>query len=327
MPDKMNASISVTKGLEYYGENIWARDQVFYVALYEEPECLNRVSEIMPLEFRMSSSATITFEGLEAGKTYYLGETDADGVNIVSGQLEDGTIFQTDFVQGQAVTASAQAGASTISFMNEFYELPNGFYREGELIITKKLVNADGSKLEANETFYAGIFADPEFTTLSDLVSSNIVLLELNGTSEVSESVQVAYPVNETIHLYVTEVDENGIPVSQNPDFAYEVTVDGSDVSLTQQNLSASVTITNMIKEEIDKEEVDEEDRDAESGTDKKSETDVNTTTDTTAQTGTAVTSVKTGDDTPMELYVILLAASAILLLLAEVKRRSRRNV
>jgi hypothetical protein len=315
---KENGSLSVTKQLTCYGNIIGAENQVFYVALYEDAACTHRVTEIMPLTFQMASSVTVTFDGLEPGKTYYLGEADVNGINLVSGQVDDGTIFTTDFIQGQAVTASAQAGASNIKFLNEFYELPDNFYREGELVITKKLVDGDGQAKTATASFYAGIFADPEFTTLSDQVSSNIVELQLNGTSEASATIKTVLQENAATQLYVTEVDANGTPVSQNPDFEYEVTVDSSSVSLDVQNTSAEVTIINKLD--------DTEPSDTQPSEDEPETAANSTGNGTTTKTGSTATSVKTGDNTPVELYTILLAAAAVILLVV-VKRKRSRNV
>jgi hypothetical protein len=308
---KQTASVTVTKQLTCSGNVIGAKDQIFYVALYEDQACTHRITEIKTLEFKMASSVSVTFDGLEPNKTYYLGEADVNGVNLVSGKVADGTLFVTDFIQGQAVTASTQAGAATLKFLNEFQEIPQNFYREGELVITKEVVDAEGNAAETDETFYAGIFADPQFTTLSDQVTSNIVALHLSAASEASTTVAVILPDSGTLHLYVTEVDASGIPVSQNENFGYEVSVDESDVSMDMQNEYASVTITNQI---IDDSEPDSEPDQKET-----------TSTGTTPSTGSTTTAAKTGDDTPTEIYMILLAVSAIFLVIGVERRRRRR--
>jgi pilin isopeptide linkage protein len=308
---KQNAYITVTKQLTCYGDIIGAKDEVFYVALYEDAECTQRVSEIKPLAFKMASSVTVTFDGLEPNQTYYIGEADVNGINLKSGKVSDGTLFVTDFIQGQAVTASTNASAATLKFLNEFYEIPSNFYREGELDITKKLIDVEGNAKTANATFYAGVFADPDFTTLSDQVTNSLVPLELSETSEASATVGVILPASGTVTLYVTEVDADGIPVAEDAAFAFDVTIDGSTVSLDGQNTSAQVTITNQLKD--DTETLDEPEQ-------------KQTGTSTGTSSGSTATAVKTGDDTPTGLYLILLAASACIILLIVAVRRRRRD-
>jgi cobalamin biosynthesis Mg chelatase CobN len=201
------------------------------------------------------------------------------------------------------VTASTQEGAASLKFLNEFVEIPNNFYWQGEVVVTKKLVDADGNAAASDETFYAGIFSDPQFTILSDQVSSNILELSLNGTSEASATVTAIIPESGTLRLYVTEVDASGTPVSSDADFEYAVSIDGSNVKLSEQNTSAVVTITNQ----------------------QPADTETTDAPEQKQTTGTTTTAVKTGDDTPMELYLILLAVSAVILVTAIVIRRRRK--
>jgi pilin isopeptide linkage protein len=308
---KQSASITVTKQLTCSGNIIGAKDQVFYVALYEDAECTHRISEIKTLAFKMASSVTVTFDELEPNQTYYIGEADVNGINLKSGMVDDGTLFVTNFIQGQAVTASTNAGAATLKFLNEFSEIPHNFYREGELDITKQLIDVEGNAKTANATFYAGIFADPDFTTMSDQVTNSLVPLELSETSEASATVGVILPESGTVTLYVTEVDADGIPVSEDASFAFDVTIDGSTVSLDGQNTSAQVTITNQLKDDTETLEEPEQKQ---------------TGTTSSGTGGSTATSVKTGDNTPTELYLILLAASACIILLIAAVRRRRRD-
>jgi pilin isopeptide linkage protein len=344
-PEDQNGFVSVTKQLICNGDIIGARDQVFYVALYEDPECTYRVTEIKPLEFKMASEVTVVFDGLELGTTYYIGESDGNGVSIESGKVADGTMFYTDFVQGQAVAAAAQMEAPNIQFENDFLEIPREFYREGKVIVTKKLADADGNEAVSFETFYAGIFDDPEFTTLSGQVLTNVLELQMNGASEASGTVRVVLTDNMTTNLYVTEVDANGIPVSQDADFAYDVTVEGSSVSLDAVNTIAETTIINQeLPEETEPEtkpggtprNEPETEPQTESETESEAQTEVQTEPQTSPQTEKQTTSqtekqtstsVRTGDETPVTLYVTLLAAAAVILLASlEIKRRKNKR-
>jgi hypothetical protein len=153
---------------------------------------------------------------------------------------------------------------------------------------------------------------------LSDQVSTNILALQLNGVSEVSGTVGVALSESEAIHLYVTEVDANGTPVAQNADFAYEVTVSGSEVTMDYDNTSAAVTITNQMKP-------DETSETEKPKSKKKKSKTTEEETETTTESQTTTTSPKTGDTTPIASYLLLMAMAAISMLIAQTRRKQRR--
>ena len=315
----VKASVTVTKKLTYQGAAVGAVDAAFYVALYDDSACTHRVTEIKPLVFRNASSSTVTFDSLESGKTYYAGETDVNGQMIESGIVADDTVFHVKFADGNEVKPSEKKTVD-VSFENELYDIPSNFYREGSLTITKKVLAADGSELKSDEVFYAGIFADPEFRTLSNQVSSNTVALDLNGAASVQVTVKTALPEGETLKLYVTEVDENGTPVGELSDFGYEVDVDGSEISMDASNAEKSVTITNQVPE-----------GETEPETQPEPESPEETEKETKAQTEkqTEASSVKTGDSTPIALYVGLLAVAAgmiLILILISIRRRKGKR-
>ncbi|MCD8016006.1 MAG: hypothetical protein LUG99_23180 [Lachnospiraceae bacterium] len=304
------ATISVTKNLTYQNEAIDAVDQIFYVGLYVDAACTNLYAS-KAIAFKNASSATVTFDGLEIGRTYYIAECDSTGAALASGvgTLADGTIFAADFGNG-ATTATAtvtDGSQTTITFANEFYTMPGGFYKEGTLTITKKLLDPDGDALNSSEVFYAGIFADSSYTTLATNVSENIVTLDLAGSSSVSVEVGVSIGTGETVTLYVTEVDADGNPVADAADFAYEVSVDTTKVTLDETTTTATVTITNQEIEEVEEESEYEE------------ETETETETETTA--------VQTGDDTPLTQYIVILILALAIILMAVIYRRREREI
>jgi pilin isopeptide linkage protein len=328
---KAVGSAKVTKHLIMSGGPLAADDASFYVALFEDAACTKRVSEIKTLTFQASSSDTEEFQNLEIGKTYYLSETDENGTAIAQGTLLTGEIYVADYTDGQKFTAQKDEAAE-LSFNNEFFTLPSGFYLEGELTITKKYYGADGEAKDSDEVFYAGIYEDPDFTQPAENVSENVVALSLNGASEASTVVRVSMPDSGTTTLYVTEVDETGTPVANAEDFQYTVSVDNPEVTLTTTEFAAEVVITNT-ELTPDETETEPEEPDSELTTEPETEpetepkTTLTTEPKTTPATESETTkSVKTGDETPIETYVILLAASAVILLIAE-ERKRRRNV
>ena len=291
-----SASIKVTKELTLDDEFINAVDQTFYVALYEDAECTKPVSDIKAIEFKNASASTVEFTGLEVGRTYYIRETNASGEPVEVGALEDGTVFMSYFPNGNEAVVTEENGVTTVIFQNQFYDLPDGFYIEGVLNVSKNVVGTDGTALNSNEVFYAGIFDDPGYTIPSQYVTYNMLELNMNGGSSASSSTAIAIPsMNDSVTLYITEVDEDGTPVAGAKDFKYTVSQDKTYITVSAANANANVSITNI--EKVKKE----------------------TTTTISAD------DAKTGDDTPIGLYLALLAASVTYLTSAVYRRRRRR--
>lgn len=316
--EKAKASVEVTKSLKETDGNLMAINQIFYVALYSDEACEQRVSEVKEIVFKNNSVSSVKFTDLEVNQKYYVAECDAEGKAQTKGALADGTVYQARFNDGNSVTVTEPNGTQTVYFDNVFVKKPDGFYVEGNLTITKKLVGADGNAKKGNETFYAGIFADENHTTLSDKVSQNIVPLKLNDKSEVSSVIKVGLEDNETTTLYIAETDVNGKPVAGTSDFAYKVSVSATSVVFDSVNTAATVVITNTEPEKEKTTEEKEEKEEPEKETTQKTTTSQKTSQGSSAQTKSvtySTTSPKTGDDTPIALYVVLLLAAAAVIL------------
>ena len=244
-----SASIAVTKKLTYIGEGLAARNQTFYVALYSDKECTQRVSDVKALVFKNADASTVVFsENIKAGKTYYIAECTQDGTSQTIGALADGTVYEAVFGNGNSTTVTEADGTTTVSFENVFSSFPpDGFYKQGQLTITKKVLGADGGTRNSNEVFYAGIFDDAAHTQLSQQVEQNIIKLDMDGGYEVSEIINVGLAQSGAkVTLYVTETDSNGKPIASSEGFGYKVTVSAYSVTLDETNMTAEVVITNQ---------------------------------------------------------------------------------
>ena len=312
-----SASIAVTKKLTYIGENLAARDQTFYVALYSDKECTQRVSDVKALVFKNADASTVVFsENIKAGKTYYIAECTQDGTSQTIGALADGTVYEAVFGNGNSTTVTEANGTTTVSFENVFSSFPpDGFYKQGQLTITKKVLGADGGTRNSNEVFYAGIFDDAAHTQLSQQVEQNIIKLDMDGGYEVSEIINVGLAQSGAkVTLYVTETDSNGKPIAGSEGFGYKVTVSADSVTFDETNMTAEVVITNQ--EESTVTETPTPTPSSDGGNSGGSE-------DHSGGYGGGK-SPKTGDDTPIGTYLMLLLAAAMLA--AETERRRRRN-
>ena len=312
-----SASIAVTKKLTYIGESLAARDQTFYVALYSDQECIQRVSDVKALVFKNADASTVVFsENIKAGKTYYIAECTQDGISQTIGALADGTVYEAVFGNGNSTTVTEVNGTTTVSFENVFSSFPpDGFYKQGQLTITKKVLGADGGTRNSNEVFYAGIFDDAAHTQLSQQVEQNIIKLDMDGGYEVSETINVGLAQSGAkVTLYVTETDSNGKPIAGSEGFGYKVIVSADSVTLDETNMTAEVVITNQ--EESTVTETPTPTPSSDGGNSGGSE-------DHSGGYGGGK-SPKTGDDTPIGTYLMLLLAAVMLA--AETERRRRRN-
>ena len=305
------ASVAVTKKLVYNNMALGAVDQTFHVALYGDEACTKRLTDVKAIVFKNASASTVNFTNLEIGRKYYVAECTADGTAQSSGTLADGTVYMANFTDGNTVTVNEANGTKTVYFNNEFLTVPDGFYKEGKLTVTKKLLGADGNAKNSDEVFYAGIFDDKDHKILSTHTSENVIPLDMADGSETSYTVNVSVAKDAPCVLYVVETDENGTPVEGAEDFEYEVSYSGDSVTVNDSNMNASVTITN-------KEKPAEKDKDKKDEDTKKTTTTTNTTTST---------NVKTGDNTPIALYVvILLAAAAIVAFIFIFRKKNKKD-
>ena len=294
-----NATIEVTKRLVYNNADLMAFDQTFYVALYSDEACTQRVSDVKAIVFKNAATSTVKFTNLEVKQKYYIAECNVTGVAQTSGVMADGSVYQANFTEGYSAIVTEPDGMQTVYFENVFYTLPEGFYKEGELTITKKLLGVDGKAKDSNETFYAGIFADRNYTTLSDQVSENIVALNLAGGSEASYTVMAAIEKGESVTLYVTETDASGKTIVGAQGFAYDVSVSATSVTLDETHAGLSVVITNA-EQEVE--------------------------TETEIETEKEKKTPRTGDDTPVAMYLSLMLAAAMVFLIEEERRRRSRR-
>ena len=116
----------------------------------------------------------------------------------------------------------------------------------------------------------------------------------MNGESETTVSVSVALgddPKAEVTY-YVTETDEDGVPLENGTDLLFTISVSESKVTMSGENSEKDVTITNTYDGGTSKDGSDDSDNEEEEKTTEKSK------------------SSKTGDRTPIELYMLLMAAA-----------------
>lgn len=331
-------SLTVTKSLKYYedlemfeaalGLEFFAKDATYYVALFEDEDLKDIVDgSVKELRYQNSSSSSVTYDNLPMGRTYYLAEVDESGKPYSADHCIP---FFYDSETPDQFEVELGGEKKDVTFANVYDEIPDDYYFEGELTVTKKVHTAAGVEARSNGTFYAGIFMDPEFTTLAstDLVSQNIVTLAMGGGTEASQTIKVHLtgetPEEARETFYIAETDANGRPVNASGFTQGGVTYVAT-VSTTSTTVEASghqtVTITNTVGSATPTPTPGGAggSRTSSSGSGSSTTT---THTETTQTRGT----VATGDETPIGLYVSVLAAAALAILILVTRRRKKED-
>ena len=312
-PLATTGSIQVTKRLSTLDADLnfvdfVANNETYYVGIFTDAAGTQPYGTDYIRSISMDGIAVsepVTFDGLTSG-TYYILETDAAGNPIPMNEMQtmNAASFycQTEEESSNMVTLDLTADdrPGLVRLQNVYMDLPDGYYWEASLNITKRVLR-NGEEATVDDTFYAGVFNQLEDGSYELLVE--VELLQ-NDTVTVSG---LGGPVDGTATFYVFETDGNGNPVSDDPAFGYSVDGEGS-VTVTEQNTTGAVTITNSFEEE---------------------ETTTTTTTTTTTSgsgtaTGKSTANVKTGDDTNLMPYLamMVLAAAAAAGVLVYRKRR-----
>jgi hypothetical protein len=339
--EEKTGKITVTKRAKFYDMDLLelvdllpkrGNEATYYVGIFQDAEGTvpYGADYIREITLHEASVGTAVFENLPKG-TYYIFETDEYGNAIPVGerQLISGSSLggswecQMDEGQSQEVNLTAEEGST--GFVNVYYEeLPENFAIRADLKITKE-VRQDGEAVYVDDTFYAGIFTDEAG---EDLYS--VFELDQNGT--VVEEVPLGGETGtDPVTYYVYETDENGVRIDES-DFAYTITFDAPSVEVRIGSLEGAVTITNTVKEES-LPEITATPQAAEPTTYYSSpeETVTATPTATPAPAGTSgnsstSSSVRTGDDTPIALYLCMAAVAALAGVGAMYMRKRRRR-
>lgn len=298
----------VSKLVTFQGKN-QAVNRTFYVALFSDADCTQKVSNVKELKCEGAWSAYTVFEHLKDG-TYYVAETDEDGNKLESSEAckieGNGTKCQ--------ITPTQKTAYAVIE--NQLLIPGDDFLNTLHNLTVTKNVTLDGEQISEkySGTFYVSLFTDPYYTNRTGDVK------ELQIQNGKSTSVSFTDLADGT--YYVAETDKDGNPV-ENTDFGFDVSYDGDiTVSFTEQNTDSTLAITNDMTEKNPEYDKYLKEDDGDDGKEKKkTSTSKNNSSNKTTKKGK---NSKTGDNSHILFYAAL-AAAALAAGSAEVYRRRRR--
>lgn len=299
----------VSKLVTFQGKN-QAVNRTFYVALFSDADCTQKVSNVKELKCEGAWSAYTVFEHLKDG-TYYVAETDEDGNKLESSEVckieGNGTKCE--------ITPTQKTAYAVIE--NQLLIPEDDFLNTLHNLTVTKNVTLDGEQISEkySGTFYVSLFTDPYYTNRTGDVK------ELQIQNGKSTSVSFTDLADGT--YYVAETDKDGNPV-ENTDFGFDVSYDGDiTVSFTEQNTDSTLAITNdMTERNPEYKKYSKKEDDGDDGKEKKkTSTSKNNSSNKTTKKGK---NSKTGDNSHIFFYAAL-AAAALAAGSAEVYRRRRR--
>ena len=209
---------------------------------------------------------------------------------------EDGKAYQYSVKEGYVDGYTPEVTGMDILNIQDY----EGYYYEGTVRITKQVL-LKGDDYNVKDVYYAGIFNDKDYKDplTNDDGSQYIVPLVLDDESETTVEITVPFNKADSAEYYITEVDENGVPVKDAKGLEYKASVKGGKVVLDTQDTEGEVTIVNSYAKEK-----------AGAG-------------DGNSQNGSGT---QTGDNSNMTLLILTMLAALTLMAILVVSRRRKNS-
>lgn len=172
----------------------------------------------------------------------------------------------------------------------------NDSNEKASLTLTKSVMYKK-TPIRVNATYYIGIFADAAHTKL--LFKKAMSLKDASSMSDTLK-VNINSQKGRTITLYFEETDRNGKVVESGKKTGYNISISSPQVTLSRSNMNASVTVTNEI---LDGSRAAERLTDPNSGF----AGDSAALADAQALASSSNLNSRTGDDSPLMRYALLL--------------------
>ncbi|MDY3249452.1 MAG: SpaA isopeptide-forming pilin-related protein [Candidatus Choladocola sp.] len=271
--------------------------ETFYAGIYRTSD-YSDTPTIVKLELQGSSSVSVKRRILLSGNSsmsYYIAEVDENGSRIT-----DSSDFGYTVTVDQPQVTIGGGDDKDVTITNKAKSSKVTLY------LTKKVY--DGAQPKAVEdTFYAGLFKDPEFTK----PYTKPIPMKMNGKSELTLKLSLNLGSASGANIYIAEVDADGTVIKNQREFGYEIKLINSTAAFTQEKREVQTILMNSVFGTTSSEDwrniIGGEGYDPNGGE--------------VTGNGTA-SAVETGDDTPVMWYLLLMVCSLAVLLGCIRKRR-----
>ena len=303
------ATLTITKKLQTASGEAQTDTKTFYAGIYRKKD-FSDTPTVVTLDLKNTSEASAKRRILLSSSNevnYYIAEVDKSGKRITD-EASFGYTIQVD--QPEVTLKGGEEKHVTITNKTRVSKVT--------LYLTKKVYEGT-SKKAVNETFYAGLFKDPEFTQLY----AKPIALQLKNKSEITLKLSLNLGAAAGAKIYVAEVDENGKVVQAGAKFGYDIRVVNATAEFTQEQTEVQSILLNSVYSAS-----------SDDNWNKIISRDGNNISGGGIGSGSnggggasANGSVQTGDETPILPYVGGLAAAALVLaVLLVAGRRKRQN-
>ena len=308
---RYTATLTITKKLQNSSGEAEAASKTFYAGIYRTQD-YSDTPTIIPITLNNASEASERRRILLPGSddlNYYIAEVNEQGQRITDNS-DFGYVPTID--QPQLTVKKGEDASVTITNKTKISKVT--------LYLTKKVYKGT-SQYAVNETFYAGLFKDPEFTQLY----ANPIPMQLNGKSELTLKLTLNLGSASEAKIYVAEVDKNGKVVKSSKEFGYDIRVVNATASFSQDRTEVQSILLNAVYGSVN----DDDWRSIENKDDNNiGDEPGGSGYSSNGSGGSTNGDVSTGDETPILPNVAVLVASVVVILglvLTSKKKKHRK--
>ena len=304
---RYTATLTITKNLLGMSGETKTANETFYVGIFRR-EDYSDTPTIVPLGLADTSTVSVRRRILLSGDedmTYYIAEVDAQGNRV------DDTFAYKVSIDQPALTIT-RGDDRQVTITNQVRDSKVTLY------LTKKVYKGTAQQT-VNETFYAGLFKDAAFTQ----AYTKPIALNLNGKSELTLKLSLNLGNASNATIYVAEVDANGNVIKNEQSFGYEIKVINSTAAFTEDRREIQSIILNSVYGTVTDDDwntiLHEDGNDSPNG-------GGGYITGNGIASPDAAGNVQTGDETPVALYIGLMAAALLVLAAILIWRMLRKR-